>query len=99
MESILQMHVRGSGRKTTDTFNSNKMERVRTIPAFRWCLLHVQKDTLESNAWAEKKPCHLVLPDDRPKIWKNEDNASVRQVSASDENNEIHGYRNNLPMV
>ncbi|GES76812.1 hypothetical protein GLOIN_2v1506894 [Rhizophagus clarus] len=36
---------------------------------------------------------------DRPKIWKNEDDASVCQVSASDEGDGVQGYRNNLPTI
>ncbi|GBB86570.1 hypothetical protein RclHR1_00130011 [Rhizophagus clarus] len=53
----------------------------------------------EGNAWAEKQLCHLVLQNDRPKIWKNEDDASVCQVSASDEGDGVQGYRNNLPTI
>jgi len=72
-------------------------DRIRGLSPSLGQLLRVY--TLESIAWDEKKPCHLVLPDNRPKIRKNEDNASMWQVSASDEKNEILGYRNNFPMV
>ncbi|CAB4385931.1 unnamed protein product [Rhizophagus irregularis] len=72
-------------------------DRIRDLSSSLGQLLRV--DTLESIAWDEKKPCHLVLPDDRPKIRKNEDNSSMWQVSASDEKNGIHGYRNNFHMV
>ncbi|RIA90009.1 hypothetical protein C1645_738196 [Glomus cerebriforme] len=59
----------------------------------------LQVNTLESITWNEKKLCYFVLPDDRPKIQKNENNISIWQVSVSDEKNEIHGYRNNFSMV
>ncbi|RIA82489.1 hypothetical protein C1645_743748 [Glomus cerebriforme] len=72
-------------------------DRIRELSLSLGQLL--RDDTLESITWDEKKPCHLVLPDDRPKIQKNEDNASMWQLSASDEKDGIHGYRNNFPMV
>ncbi|RIA98280.1 hypothetical protein C1645_813010 [Glomus cerebriforme] len=56
-------------------------------------------NSLEGNTRAEKKLCHFVLPNDRPKSWKNEGNTSVCQVSASNEIDEVHEYYNNLPII
>ncbi|CAB5373787.1 unnamed protein product [Rhizophagus irregularis] len=72
-------------------------DRIRNLSSSLGQLLRV--DTLENIAWDKKKLCHLVLPDDQPKIQKNEDNVSMWQVLKSDEKNEIHEYRNNFHIV
>ncbi|PKK70323.1 hypothetical protein RhiirC2_779854 [Rhizophagus irregularis] len=43
-------------------------------------------NTPDGFAQAERKACHLVLPNDQPKKWKNAEDASVSQVLLNDEN-------------
>jgi hypothetical protein len=80
----------------TQMVRSECSNRTRVLSLQLGKLLRI--NSLEGSARAEEKQCHLVLPNDRPTIWKNKDDASVCQVSASDEIDEVHGYRNNLPI-
>ncbi|CAG8477955.1 16852_t:CDS:10 [Rhizophagus irregularis] len=65
--------------------------RIRALSSQLGSLLRV--NTPEGNVRAEKKLCHLVLPKDRIKIWKNKADSSVCQVLLGDEINGVHGCR------
>uniref|UniRef100_U9SJG8 BED-type domain-containing protein n=2 Tax=Rhizophagus irregularis (strain DAOM 181602 / DAOM 197198 / MUCL 43194) TaxID=747089 RepID=U9SJG8_RHIID len=71
--------------------------RIRALSSQLGSLLRV--NTPEGNVRAEKKLCHLVLPKDRIKIWKNKADSSVCQVLLGDEINGVHGCRSNLPIT
>ncbi|CAB5373868.1 unnamed protein product [Rhizophagus irregularis] len=71
--------------------------RIRALSSQLGSLLRV--NTPEGNVRAEKKLCHLVLPNDRIKIWKNKADSSVCQVLLGDEINGVHGCRSNLPIT
>ncbi|RIA94370.1 hypothetical protein C1645_760224 [Glomus cerebriforme] len=92
-------NIEEESRNNTDTLmvQSECLNKTQVLSLQLGQLLRI--NNLKGSAWAEEKPCHLVLPNDRPTIWKNKDDASVYQVSASDEIDEVHGYHNNLPII
>jgi hypothetical protein len=71
--------------------------RIQSLFSQLGLLLRV--NTPDSNAQVKKKPCHFILPNNQPKIWKNKNNISLCQVFPNDKNNEEHGYCNNLPIL
>ncbi|GBB94629.1 hypothetical protein RclHR1_23910001 [Rhizophagus clarus] len=72
------------------------LARIRGLSIQLVPLLRV--NTPEGNA-RKKEPCHLVLPDDRPKISSFKDDASICQVSVSDGYDEENGYSSNSSVV
>ncbi|RIA83650.1 hypothetical protein C1645_742911 [Glomus cerebriforme] len=94
-----QVNSDGESKQNTGTpmVHSECSSRIQGLSIQLGPLLRV--DTLEGNARKRKQPCHLVLPDDRPKIWRLKDDTSVCQVSASDGFDEGHGHRGNSSMV
>ncbi|GBB84370.1 hypothetical protein RclHR1_00110003 [Rhizophagus clarus] len=81
----------------TQTVLSECSEKIQALSSQLGPLLRV--NTPEGNARAGRKTCHLVLPNDRPKRWRNADDASVCQVLPSDGIDGVHGHRNNSPIV
>ncbi|GES96904.1 hypothetical protein GLOIN_2v1470429 [Rhizophagus clarus] len=61
----------------------NVQKKIRALSSQLGPLLRV--NTPEGFVQAGRKACHLVLPNDQPKEWKNADNASICQALPSDE--------------
>src|SRR2546430_7396902 len=82
----IQANSIGESKQNTGTpiVLSECLKRIKGLSSRLGPLLQV--GTLKGNARAEKMPCHFVFPEDRPKIWKNEDVC-----------HECNGYRNNSP--
>lgn len=88
---------KGKGNTGTRTVHSESSKKIQFLYEQLGPLLRV--NTPGGNARYKKKTCNLVLPNDLPKIWSNECDTSLCQVFPSDEFDDGHGYRNNLPIT
>ncbi|GBC06364.1 hypothetical protein RclHR1_00680008 [Rhizophagus clarus] len=82
---------------STQTVLSESSKKIQSLYEQLRPLLRV--NTPGGNARYKRKTCNLVLPNDLPKIWSNESDTSLCQVFPSNEFDEGHGYRNNLPIL
>ncbi|GBC50178.1 hypothetical protein GLOIN_2v1506894 [Rhizophagus irregularis DAOM 181602=DAOM 197198] len=87
---------------TPEELSNDKLDMIRHNQIKNYvaslCVL-VIINTPDGFAQAERKACHLVLPNDQPKKWKNAEDASVSQVLLNDENDRVQEHRNFLPIV